>query len=165
MRRKPRSLEPLGLRAGLRVDELELVAARSATGSAPALGLTQIQSRPGGGGRVPLVSTATSKPAACSAATAGPSSCSSGSPPVHTTQRPAALVRLAPAQVAGHGGGQVGGGSEPAAAGPVGADEVGVAELADGPVPVRSRPVHRLQLANRQNTAGRPAWPPSPWRV
>ncbi len=51
----------------------------------PIFGLTQIQSTPAGTGRVPLVSIAISKPAACIASISGASSCSSGSPPVNTT--------------------------------------------------------------------------------
>ena len=50
----------------------------------PALGLTQIQSIIGSTGSVPLVSMATSKPAALSAATSGASTWSIGSPPVST---------------------------------------------------------------------------------
>ncbi len=46
---------------------------------AAAFGLTQIQSRPDGACKVPLVSTPISNPASCSAAIAASSSCSNGS--------------------------------------------------------------------------------------
>ena len=57
------------------------------TSQRPALGLTHTQSRPAGAAIVPFVSTAISKPRACSASIRPASSCSSGSPPVQTTNR------------------------------------------------------------------------------
>ena len=69
---------------GLRIDQLELVSPAKRSG-APALGLTQIQSRPSGGRRVPLVSIAIVKPRSESSRTRAASICSSGSPPVQTT--------------------------------------------------------------------------------
>ena len=119
---------------------------------APALGLTQIQSSPGGGASVPLVSTAISKPAAWRASTAR----------VELQQRlPAGADHEAAALRLGRPGRGDGSASssargEPPAAGSVGAHEVGVAEPADGGARSSSRPVQRLHPANRQKTAGRP---------
>ena len=133
------------------------------TTGALALGLTHTQSSPSGAGCVPLVSTATSNPTACSAATALASSCSSGSPPVHTTN-----------------------GLTSAGASPghrlftKAANSLAVLNLPpSGPTPTKSvsqkvhtacsrsasRPVHRLHPEKRQNTAARPAFTPSPCRV
>ena len=74
-------LEPRWPRFSCGKTSLSSCPLRTAKG-ASALGLTQIQSSPSGGTIVPLVSTAISKPCACSAAINGASTCSSGSPPV-----------------------------------------------------------------------------------
>ena len=65
------ALEPLGLGAVLRDRPASARRPPCTTSGAPALGLTQSQSMPGGGGTVPLVSTATSNPSACSASSSG----------------------------------------------------------------------------------------------
>ena len=147
------------------IDELQLVAA-SEHGLGPGLraDADPVESRRAASS-VPLVSTAISKPPACSA------SISVG---VELQQRLAAGAddeAAGPAvgaagQCAATRAGQVVGGAELAAAGAVGADEVGVAEPADRASrgPPRG-PVHRLQPAKRQNTAGRPALAPSPCSV
>ena len=116
--------EPVGCHAGLRVDQLQLVAPGQPERSARTWGLTQIQSMPAGAGSVPLVSTAMEKPCACRAATRAASTWSSGSPPVSTTNR----QRNASPQCRGDGLGQRGRVGEAATAGTVGADKIGVAD-------------------------------------
>ena len=118
----------LGGRPLLRVDQLQFVP-RGEDQRRSGLGAHADPVEAAGGGWVPLVSTATWNPAACSASTAASSSCSSGSPPVQTTSggargagRPGRRDR----------GGQSRGRREPAPARSVGADEIGVAEGAGG---------------------------------
>src|SRR5580704_4105739 len=132
-----------------------------AMSGAPAFGLTQSQSRPGGGARVPLVSTAISKPLAWTAQISAASSCNKGSPPVNTINR-----SVLP---------------------PIQAPSIAVARAsapAKLPPPVPSNPTksvsqkrqtarprsfswpdQRLQPEKRQNTAARPAFAPSPCNV
>ena len=117
---------------------------------------------PGGGCKVPLVSIAMRKPFACSAAISGLSSCSKGSPPVQTTKR-CVLTRLGHCLTTAW------------------ASATGVWNLPP-PRPSTptncvsqkrhtalarsfSRPDHRLQPAKRRNTAGVPAFAPSPCSV
>ena len=122
------------------------------TSLAPAFGLTHTQSISGFTGSVPLVSMATSKPPWCSAATSASSTCSIGSP-VRTTNRrsprPATPPR-SPRRARGRG--------EPAAAWPVDADEVRIAEPAGGstdPAPGRTTG------CSRRSGRTRPAGPRS----
>ena len=82
--REVQVLEPLRRRAVLRIDQLQFVAAGQRSGRA-GLRADADPVEPAGAAWVPLVSTATSNPAACRASTAASSSWSSGSPPVHTT--------------------------------------------------------------------------------
>src|SRR5262249_2503909 len=87
--------------------------------------------------------------------------CSSGSPPVNTTKRPSAprpqVSAMAPASSAGV--------RKRAPPGPsVPTKSVSQNEQVALPRSL-SRPFHRLQPANRQKTAARPVWPPSPCRV
>ena len=126
---KSRSAKRSGSAPACGIDELELVAARRA----------RARRRPSGSRRSSRCRRAAaacrwSRPrprsrASCSASISGSSSCSSGSPPVHTTSGRAG--RRPPGQRLGDRVGQLAGGRELAAARAVGADEVGVAELAD----------------------------------
>ena len=87
------------------------------------------------------------------------SSCSSGSPPVQTTRRGSpAPPRHSGRDAVGQGLGV----GELAAARAVHADEIGVAEGADGRGAVLLAPAPQVAAGEAQNTAGRPAWPPSP---
>jgi len=113
---------------GLRDHDLDF-AALLTTSSEPIFGLTQIQSTPSGTGRVPLVSIAMVKPTACMASISGLSSCSSGSP-AGEHHILAGGISFRPQRVDGRG--QFLGRLELAAAFAVGADKVGVAELANG---------------------------------
>src|SRR6516225_5072477 len=114
-----------------------------------------------GVGTVPLVSAAIVKPRACSAAVRSASTCSSGSPPVSTTKRcdgsspqcraissasASAVLNLPP--------------PSPSVPTKSVSQKVQTAVARSS-----SRPVHRLQPAKRQNTAGRPALAPSPCSV
>ena len=116
------------------------------TSGAPAFGLTQTQSMPGGGGIVPLVSIAISKPRACNAAISGGSSCNSGSPPVQTTKRGRRSFRPQRRDPVGERVGI----AVAAALGAVHADKIGVAECADRVGPV-------LLAPGPQIAAGKPA--------
>ena len=136
---------------------------RVTTRSAPTFGLTQIQSIPAG-----PVGCRWSRPRRRSPGRAGPrppsaSSCRSGSPPVQTTMRWLAVDlparRLRPRRPARRR-------REAAAARAVGADEVGVAELADRPAAVapRGRSTGCSARTGRTPPAGRRG-SPSPCRV
>src|SRR5208337_4499980 len=129
-----------------------------ATSGAPALGLTQIQSRPGGGASVPLVSTAASKPRAWTAPISAASSCNKGSPPVKTTNRfvlpPAQTLSIAVARA-----------SAPVKLPPPGPSmptKFVSQKWQMAPARSFSWPDQRLQPEKRQNTAARPAFAPSP---
>jgi hypothetical protein len=116
------------------------------------------RSSPGlaGGSCVPLVSTATRKPRACSAAVSAASTCSKGSPPVSTTRRspapPCQCASTASASASADA-------NRPPPSPPMPTNDVSqkrhtaVARSA-------SRPLHRLHPANRQNTAAWPACAP-----
>ena len=126
----------------------------------PILGLTQTQSTPGGTGSVPLlVSMAISEAHLACRASSGVSNCN-GSPPVQPYLWRCRLGR--PLRIDGRG--QISGGNELAPALAVRAHEIGVAELADG-AGAGFVTVPQVAARKRQNTAGRPAWRPSPCRV
>ena len=82
----------------------------------------------GGGRRVPLVSTATSKPSSMHASTSAVSSCSSGSP---RCTRPYGAPALDSGHARATAAAKSCGVAKMSAARSVGPDEVGVAELAD----------------------------------
>src|SRR5262249_41068605 len=121
---------------------------------------TQIQSSRGGAGWVPFVSTATSKPSACNASTRGSSSWSNGSPPVQTTKR---LPDVSPlGQCSAIARARASGESNfPPPSPPVPTKSVSQNEQT-ACFRSFSTPDQRLHPANRQKTAGRPAWAPSP---
>src|SRR5580704_8630761 len=132
-----------------------------ATSGAPAFGLTQSQSRPGGGARVPLVSTAISKPRAWTAPISAASSCNKGSPPVSTTNRSVLPPIQAPSMA-----------MESASASaklpprvPSSPTKSVSQNWQMAPARSFSWPDQRLQPEKRQNTAARPAFAPSPCNV
>ena len=154
-----------GSRAGLREDELELVAAREHEWRAPAFGLTQIQSMPARAAlravgldrdleaaRVQRVDERRVELQQRLAAGA------------HDERSRAAHVRDGQRRRDGVGERRRRVANLPPS-GPD-ADEIGVAERGTiASARSASRPVHRLQPAKRQNTAGRPAFAPSPCSV
>ena len=154
--------EALGRRGLLRVDELELVAAQQHRVRA---GLRADADPVDPGGRLERAVGLDRDLEArgVERVDGGASSCSSGSPPVQTTSGRLRPFGARPAL--GDGVGELGGAAELAAVRAVGADEVGVAERADGGRAILLAPVQRLQPAKRQKTAGRPALAPSPCSV
>src|ERR1043166_5883380 len=127
----------------------------------------QSQSIPGGGGSVPLVSTATSKPRACSASRSSASSWSSGSPPVSTVNRaePDASSPSSPSQAPATASASAPASANPPPPGPSVPTKSVSQNRQTASARPSSRPLQRLHPAKRQNTAGLPALAPSPWRV
>src|ERR1700730_4811653 len=132
-----------------------------AMSGAPAFGLTQSKSTPGGGASVPLASTAISKPLAGTAPISAASSCNKGSPPVKTINRSV----LPPVQVPSIA---IARASAPAKLPPPG-PSIPTKSVSQKRQTARPRsfswPDQRLQPEKRQNTAARPAFAPSPCNV
>ena len=120
---------------------------------APALGLTQIQSRPAGAAIVPLVSTAISKPRACSASMSGSvdlqqrlAAGADDEALAGLAHRPASFAQLAAAKASAEA-------NLPPPRPSMSAKSVSQnLQMADARS--ASRPDHRLQPAKRQKTAG-----------
>jgi len=111
------------------------------------LGLTVIQSSPGGSSTLPLVSMASWNPTACRAPISSPSSCSAGSPPVRISQSQDTESCRASATISG-----------------------AVSQRPDANSVSQSKPCvstrHSwLQRAKRRNTFGVPARTPSPCKL
>src|ERR1700730_1405025 len=132
-----------------------------AMSGAPPFGLTQSQSRPGGGARVPLVSTAISKLLAWTAPISAESSCNKGSPPVKTTNRSVLPPTQAPSMAMAS--------ASASAKLPPPVPFSPTKSVSQKRQTARPRslswPDQRLQPEKRQNTAARPAFAPSPCNV
>src|SRR5258708_39708216 len=132
------------------------------TNSAWAFGLTQTQSTPDGTSTVPLVSIAISNLRLCNSSMSASSSWRSGSPPVHTTKRNSSDCCGHVASIASANRSALENLPPPCPSTPTKSVSQNWQIALD-----RSfcRPDQRLHPENRQNTAARPAWAPSPCKV
>ena len=156
-------LEPLRLGARLRIDELQFVAARSTSG-ASAFGLTQIQSMPAGGGEravgldgdAEARARAARRSAARRAAAAARRRCTRRSAGAARRVGPARRDRIRqrrrPSRTCRRPGRRC-------------RRNRCRRNRQTAPARSSSRPDHRLQPAKRRNTAGVPAFAPSPCSV